>query len=178
MTAAVPINLGSGANYTLRIVPTAIVAPASTVANAFGDTLTITTNSPGDAPHVVQLNETARGAFLSLTPLSLVATNLSCANTTFHGITITNSGNVSIGYTISAVGRAGTPVGTFTIPSLTSGSLFGGQSQSGNLEILTPPTGGASTQYLGDIVLAPGAGVLCSDTQPKVPLSMTTPCVP
>lgn len=181
---ASPIALGSGSSYTLRVVPSPIVAPAPTAANAFGDTLTITTNSPGDAPHVVQLNETARGAFLSLSPLSLSVADNKCNHVTFNNFAVVNSGNVPIGYSVAATARSGAPAGTFSI-NLSSGSLFGGQSQAGILEILTPSKlnavdGGApvSVQYLGDLVLTPESGTLCSDPQPKAPLAVETPCVP
>src|SRR5262249_46989684 len=90
-----PIALASAATYTMRVVPVQLTPPASTAANAFGDTLTITTNSSGDSPHVIQLNQTARGAFLSLTPLSIAATDSTCSHVTFNNFSITNSGNVS-----------------------------------------------------------------------------------
>jgi Viral BACON domain len=174
---AVPIALASGASYTLRIIPAAITPPASTVPDAFGDTLTITTNSPGDAAHVIQLNETARGAFLSLVPLSLSTTDDQCNHVTFNNFSVVNSGNVGIGYSVAAVGRTGTPNGTFVI-NIASGSLFGGQSQAGILEIKTPPLAGGGKQYLGDLVLTPGAGLLCSDAQPKAPLAVDATCGP
>ena len=139
ITAGVPITLGSGLAYTVRVVPNTVAVPVSTAANFLGDSLTITTTSPGDAPHLVQLNQTARGAFLSLTPLSLSTTDGLCGHVTFNNFSIINSGNVAISYAVAAPGRVGTPAGTYSI-NVVSGSLFGGQSQAGILEIKTPGT--------------------------------------
>ena len=45
----------------LTLTPKQIPASSSTAADAFADTLTITTNISGDTPHNVQLHETAQG---------------------------------------------------------------------------------------------------------------------
>ena len=54
---------------------TANVIPAlpttTTVANAFGDTLTVTTNLPSDTPHVIPVQETASGVILAFGAPSL-----------------------------------------------------------------------------------------------------------
>ncbi len=176
---ATPVAVGAGATYTLRVIPKTIAAPASTTANAFGDTLTLTTTSPGDAPKVVQLNMTARGAFLILSPVSITGQDDACSHTKFYNFQVINSGNLPGDYTVAAVPRAGANPDTFKI-NLSQGSLFGGQSQAGVLEMFTPTTKETPSvphQYLGDIVLTPKAGtILCSDAQPKAPLSLDSAC--
>ena len=176
---ATPIAVAAGETYTLRVIPKSITAPASTTANAFGDTLTLTTTSPGDAPKIVQLNMTARGAFLALNPVSIAGQDDVCGHTKFYNFQVINSGNLPGDYTVAAVPRSSVEPETFKI-NLSEGSLFGGQSQAGVLEMLTPTikeNPGVPHQYLGDIVLTPKAGtVLCSDAQPKAPLSLDSAC--
>lgn len=176
---ATHVPVAAGETYKLRVIPKPITAPASTTANAFGDTLTLTTTSPGDAPKVIQLNMTARGAFLALNPVSITGQDDVCNHTRFYNFQVINSGNLPGDYTVAAVPRAGVDPATFQI-NLSEGSLFGGQSQAGVLEMLTPmvrENPGVPHQYLGDIVLTPKAGaILCSDAQPKAPLSLDSVC--
>lgn len=176
---AAPVPVGAGETFRLRVIPKAITAPASTISNAFGDTLTLTTTTPGDAPKMVQLNMTARGAFLALNPISITGQDDACGHTKFYNFQVINSGNLPGDYTVAVVPRAGVQPTTFSI-NLSEGSLFGGQSQAGVLEMLTPSTptaGGAVAQYLSDIVLTPKPGtILCSDAQPKAPVSLDTKC--
>ena len=175
---ATPIAVGAGATYKIRVIPQQVVAPASTAANAFGDTLTLTTTSSGDTPKVVNLNMTARGAFLAISPINIQGTDNVCNHTKFYNFKVENKGNLQGDYTIAAVPRQGTPAGTFKI-NLSSGSLIGGGSQDGVLEMLSAPKSisPGTQQYLGDIVLSPAGGtILCSDAQPKAPLSLDAPC--
>jgi hypothetical protein len=82
------------ATTTLTITPKLISGTASTAANAFGDTLTITTNAPMDQPHTVTLSETAQGAIIARSANSLGFGNVGLGATSTQSYTFSNSGNM------------------------------------------------------------------------------------
>lgn len=162
-----------GPSATIRVVPNAITAPASTAANAFGDTLTITTTASGDTPHTVMLLETAQGAVFTLSPPN-VTVNVSGTNSTFVGFTVANTGNYSAGYTLVAA-----PAAEFST-NLTGGTLgaagTASASETGQLTCTGAPLNdaGEGSQVLGTLTLTPASGsVLCADPPSPMPLSVT-----
>ncbi len=103
--ATLPAAVDIGQSTTLTITPNAIPSAVANPndASAFSDTLTLTTDAPGDAPHRVSLVMQPRGAVIANTPLD---TNWSFG-TLAGGVvgtfstTVTNDGNapVSIAFT-------------------------------------------------------------------------------
>ncbi len=91
--------LPAGAITQLLVVPNTIQVPASTTPNSFGDTLTISTTSVGDVAHNISISETAKGAFLAFTPLSIKDTystpDYALGATVTQNFSFTNSGNVT-----------------------------------------------------------------------------------
>jgi hypothetical protein len=136
--ATLPLALGIGGSSTLTVTPSPI--PAS-VANPndpslFSDTLTITTDTPQDSPHVVHLTMQARGAVIADTPLPTAWTfgTVTAGGIATFNSAIQNTGNAAAlvrlnGLTLPSVfGLAGSPVtaaanavtpvvGQFTPPS-------------------------------------------------------------
>ena len=107
---------GSGTYYTVTpasgavspmssqmvtITPKGIPATASTIPNAFGDTLTITTNAAMDVPHPISLNETAQGAIISRSTSSLGFGNVASGTTSTVSYTFSNTGNVDATLTLT-----------------------------------------------------------------------------
>jgi hypothetical protein len=172
-----PTSVGPSTTYTLRVVPKTVVAPVLTTPDGLSDKLTITTNSAGDAPHVVQLTETAQGAYISMNAPSYKVVDGNIGHSAFTNVVLTNSGNLPGTYTIVAKDRDGVPFGTFTLNS-GNGSLAAGGTQTLVMTTKTPgdPLSwgpmGSTCQLLGDITLTPSAVALCSDAQPVAPLSL------
>lgn len=100
-------TVAPGATESRSIVPKAIPAEAATKPNAFGDTLTITTNVSGDPPHVVQLDQTAYGAVLSMPALNAAGRVLIDASPKKTIVLpLTNSGNAPTQVSGSTPGNA------------------------------------------------------------------------
>jgi hypothetical protein len=85
----------------VTITPKGIPATASTIPNAFGDTLTITTNAAMDVPHPISLNETAQGAIISRSTNSLGFGNVASGTTSTVSYTFSNTGNVDATLTLT-----------------------------------------------------------------------------
>jgi hypothetical protein len=176
---------GAGASTTLKVVPLQVKAPVKTDPNGLGDTLTITTTSPQDSPHNIQLTETAQGAFISLDQPSYTTHGGSAGIAFPTNILVSNTGNLPGTYTIAVVPRSTpnppnpAPTGTWMLNS-GGGSLAVGAPATTIVMTTTPPTNpkwgdldaGGAQQYLADIVLTPSAAALCSDNQPTAPLFM------
>lgn len=87
-------TLPPGDTAELPVVPKQLPPEASTAPNAFGDTMTITTNVSGDYPHVVKLEQTAYGAVLSMPATTNAGRVLiDAAPNKTVSIALTNSGN-------------------------------------------------------------------------------------
>jgi hypothetical protein len=177
IVAGNPVNLGAASSTTIRVVPKQILNPASTAADGYLDTLTITTTGAGDAPHNVSLHETAQGTIFTLQPLSMSLSGIAPGITEFENFTVGNTGSLAAGYTLATAVSQG-PVGTFTLPGLSSGNLSPNTTEMGVLYVKGPtPEGEAATgseQALGTMTLTPNAGtILCADPPPPMPLSLT-----
>ena len=94
-------TLPAGTSITVVVVPVKIVPPANTSANAFSDTLTITTGASGDSPHVISITETAQGAFLAFSPLAITGNPPAIGSTGSQTFQISNSGNLAASYYIA-----------------------------------------------------------------------------
>ena len=95
-------TLAAGASQTLIVVPSAILWPANTAANAYGDTLTITTDAPNDSPHVIALTETAQGAVLSTNVATGFGTvYLGTTGVLTPAFTLQNNGNGATNVTVT-----------------------------------------------------------------------------
>jgi hypothetical protein len=162
------------------ITPKLVPKPSSTTPNGFGDTLTITTTvGATSTPHNVTLTQTARGAILQFSPLS-IATVGGAGLSQFAGFAVVNAGNYEGTYKLGD----GTPTGVVTQTSgsgtwssnLGAGNLIGGVSAPGVLSVVDPPKG---VQYLGHITLTiqPNTNgdptILCADPPPDLELSAT-----
>lgn len=174
--AATPV--GAATDYVLRVVPKQVTAPVTTAVDGLSDMLTITTDSPGDSPHFVQLTETAQGAYISLNAASYKITDGAPSHSILTNVIVSNTGNLPGNYTIAVAGRSGVPAGTFTLNS-GGGSLAIG---AGQTVVLTTRTDSGwqcvtapKSQYLGDITLTPSATALCADAQPIAPVSLECP---
>jgi hypothetical protein len=186
ITTGSPHPLAGGGSITVYVVPNPITTPASTAADAFFDTLTITTNCTGDQPHNVALHETAQGAFLAVTPIKIQFGGVTPGHVSFENFSVTNTGNLAATYALQVTIQAGSggpnpglcqTYNASNFPSFCinfgGGSIFGGQTQNGVVEAEGAglPDGGPA-ESLGYITLTPDpSAVLCSDPVPVIPLS-------
>jgi hypothetical protein len=178
----VGVPMTANSTFMIRVVPKPIPRPSTTALNGFADKLIITTTAPGDAPHNVQLNMTARGAILVMTPDKIEHTvaNTELGQTFADTFSIVNNGNLQANYSVSVAEVPGQtsnpPDGTFTLnggATTLTGSVLNGTPFDGLLNQKAPLT--LNTQYLADIDLqAPGA-VLCGDLPPKMRVFIRTP---
>jgi len=92
-------TVGPGATVMYPVTALAIPVPSAVPGN-YGDTLTITTDIPGDSAHAVILSQRAQGAILTLN-LSNIPFGLTTVQTTkSQNFQITNSGNIPVDVTL------------------------------------------------------------------------------
>jgi hypothetical protein len=143
-------TLAAGASQALLVVPSAIPWPASTAANAYGDTLTITTDAPNDSPHAIALTETAQGAIVAT---SNVATG-------FGTVYLGTTGSLAPAFTLQNTGNGATNVTvTSTVTPASGAAPTFGLATTGGTAITnaTPVALAASSTTSINGTYAPGA---------------------
>lgn len=97
-------TVAAGQTGQIDITPDPITYPAVTTQNAYGGSLTITTNIVGDSAHVIPLVQSARGAILSLSPYTTTLGDVNVVGqspiTPFFALN--NTGNLSASVTLTA----------------------------------------------------------------------------
>jgi hypothetical protein len=184
-------NIAAQGTAMITITPKPIPFPSTTGANGFGDILTISTDIPGDSPHAVTLNQTARGAILQFAPLAIATHDQASDHYEFFPFSVTNAGNYEGTFRLGdgAAGGAGVvtniaaPPGTWG-SNLVSGNLIGGAAANGTLSIRSATCNDAGLcpyQYRGKITLTiqPNPDmqptILCADAPPDLLLSVESP---
>ena len=155
-----PYTITSGAighadpmqNTPVVITPKPIPVPSPVPGN-YNDTLTITTNIPGDVAHVVNLSESAQGALLAFDTASIPFGDVPVAtqqNATFNLI---NSGNLSANATLTIASSSN----AFTISPTTQAAVAGASQLAGNVTFAptdtTSPTATVNVTVTPDTVL-------------------------
>lgn len=167
-----PIELPAASTYKLRVVPKRMEPVSPTTDNAFGDTLTVTTDLTGDTPHVVQLRQTAKGAILSFSVQAITTTG-PVGQKIDTPFSLNNTGNAQVPYTITT-----TPVGRISpytpgfVSNLTSGNAPVGNT-AGVFSSFHPTSAGDKVSGTMTVALGAAGGVLCADLPPPVPLQAT-----
>src|SRR6185312_1951570 len=117
-------TIAPGATSTVTVTPKAIPTTASLASDAFADTVTITSDVAGDAPHVVALHQSATGAVLAFSPGSIHFGAVPVGTTTSGGFQIVNSGNAAASVSLaSSNGAFVVPAGATSIGASASASL-------------------------------------------------------
>jgi hypothetical protein len=165
-TVAPPMGmLAPGATGQIVVTSNAIAVSSSTstAANAFGDTLTVTTNAPGDMPHAIPVQETASGAILAWGSSALNLPTGERGQPVAY--TVVNSGNLAASVNV-ALSNAGPAMLTLNAP--TSGSSATGAPFQGSVTeaSLSPPSTNASLS-----VTVPEATVLCQPLPGPLPIT-------
>jgi HYDIN/CFA65/VesB-like, Ig-like domain len=112
-----PVTLAIGGSTTITINPSIIpkVGVDPNNKTAFSDSLTITTDASGDAPHTIPLVMQARGTVISSSTLPPTTWNFGTVAAgsigTFSGTTIQNTGNLSAMVTLQ-------PTQTMSLPTV------------------------------------------------------------
>jgi alpha-tubulin suppressor-like RCC1 family protein len=79
---------------TVTVSPARVPSVSATTADLYGDTVTVTTNVPGDTAHTVTLKETAYGAILNVSAQTIaIGKKIVGSAATTSSVTITNTGN-------------------------------------------------------------------------------------
>src|SRR6185312_14152503 len=107
-------TIAPGATSTVTVTPKAIPTTASLASDAFADTVTITSDVPGDAPHLVALHQSATGAILAFSPGSIHFGAVPVGTTTSGGFQIVNSGNAAASVSLASSN------GAFVVPAAAS----------------------------------------------------------
>lgn len=96
-------SIVAGGSVDVTLTSAKMTAPRSVTPNAYGDTLTITTNAPNDGtPHVVPISQSARGAIFSA---SMATTNFgshTLGQATPLPVALKNDGNIAASLTLAA----------------------------------------------------------------------------
>jgi hypothetical protein len=154
-------SVAANGRATIQVTPKAVPVPSTP--GAIQDTLTVTTDAPGDSPVTVTLTETASGAILTVdmpnTAFGTVAAN-SPGSLPF---TVTNSGNVDAPLTLSPDGSGfgATFTGTAT-------AAAGSGKAAGNATFNPTAVGPAN----GSLTVTTSA-VLCAAPPPAISLTAT-----
>nr|MBA3397835.1 hypothetical protein [Deltaproteobacteria bacterium] len=111
-------SVGPQSQIVLLVIPKPVPAVSATTANLYGDTLTVTTEVEGDVPHVVALQQSARGVIIEAQNPALnfaTAQPVGGATQTLQ-LMLSNSGNVSTTVTATSSSDAfSMPSGSFTL---------------------------------------------------------------
>jgi hypothetical protein len=161
----------------VTITPGAIPASVSDPgdATAFSDTLTLTTDAPLDAAHVVRLVMQAHGAVITDTPLSTAWTFASVSPGTIGTLTtpITNTGNAGVSVALTGLSQPtifGLLNNPATVPSTATGAI---------VAQFIPPTASGAWSDVGTLSVSAPDG-LCQPlpsqwTNPRIAMSGRSP---
>ena len=163
-------SVPAGGQVTLNVASAAIPVPGDIKADAYDDTLTVTTDAPGSQPALVQLKQSAKGGILAL---AMTTTDFGPVQNTTATLpfTITNTGNEDVTVTPAIVG-AGYAV------ALTSGSTVkaGGGTAPGNVTFTAmddnKDTGTLSVTSSGALCAALPAAIGLT-AQSQIPVAQT-----
>ncbi len=133
-------SVGPQSQIVLLVIPKPVPAVSATTANLYGDTLTVTTEVEGDVPHVVALQQSARGVIITAANPMLnfaAAQPVGGAAQTLQ-LMLSNTGNVSTTLSTTSSAEAfSMPTGLVTLDAgasvaravsfspLTSGAVAG-----------------------------------------------------
>ncbi|MFO0595542.1 MAG: hypothetical protein U0228_09565 [Myxococcaceae bacterium] len=146
----------------LTLTSTGIPATADTALDAFGDTLTLSTDAANDAPHLVALHQSADGAVLRFDPGSIDFGGVPVNSTASAPVALINDGSSSVG-----VGW------TFAAPfSLAAGAPALATPGSSMASVVFEP-GTDTARRMGELglTLVPDSGVLCAPLPTAVALA-------
>lgn len=154
----------ANSQVTLSVSSAAIPSRATTDEGGFSDLLTLSTDSPGDQPHLVSLHQSAHGAVLRLSP----------TNVQFGGVPLTTSATAPV----SLVNEGSAPIGVSWSVAPSAFSLESGAPTEAALG-----TSSATVRFEPGMELMPQSGmltltvstadggVLCADAPMPVTLS-------
>lgn len=89
-------TIAGNGSQQITVTPKTIPTSSVITPDGYSDTLTISTNAPGDTPHDVQLHQTARGAIVARSTSGLSFSNVPVGTTSTQQYTFSNTGNVDI----------------------------------------------------------------------------------
>lgn len=129
-------SVAPGQYVEVKVFSEGIPAESATTENLYGEGLTLTTDIPGDAPHNIPLQQTARGAILSLSTDSLDLGRVAFGTTGVRPLVLENDGNGTVTVTPVITQGATAP---FAVTWNGANQLAGGGTLEG--EVAFAPTG-------------------------------------
>ena len=156
-------SVAAASTTEITVTPKSIPGSSPVTPNYFGGALIVTTSAVADTPHSVALTQTAHGAIVTVNPSSVNFSSVPVATSQTAGVTLTNSGNASVGVTMSAAGT-----GFSVTPA--AGTLTGGDTLQATTTF-SPSSAGAATGALR--LAASGNAVLCAPLPADVALAGT-----
>lgn len=154
-------TVAANGTTVLHLNPAPIPVPGNVSANAYGDTLTVTTNAPSTPPATVTIDESASGAILSLNMPGRSFGNVTANSAGTLPFSVNNAGNASANLTLSMSG------GGFGAAFGAGGSTASANGSASGNATFTPITPGAAT---GTMTIST-TDVLCS--APLGPVTLT-----
>ncbi|HEX8794777.1 MAG TPA: choice-of-anchor D domain-containing protein [Polyangiaceae bacterium] len=162
-------TVAANGTTVLHLTPAPIPVPGNVSANAYGDTLTVTTNAPSTPPASVTIDESAFGAILSL---SMPSTSFGNVNANTPGslpFTVNNTGNAAANLTLSTSG------GGFAASFGAGGSIAGAMGGASGNATFTPstpgPASGTMTIATSDVLCSPPLGPITLNANALVPIA-------
>jgi hypothetical protein len=167
ITYTATLGLGGASPYTIDVPSGTVAASGTTVLhlsaatipvpgnvspNAYGDTLTVTTNAPSTPPASVTIDESASGAILGLSMTSANFNNVTANSTGSLPFTVNNTGNAPAHLTLSTSGAG------FSAAFGAGGSTANASGSASGSAVFTPSTPGTAS---GTMTIST-TDVLCS----------------
>ncbi len=122
------VVVSDGGTLVITVQPRPIPTSAPVTNNLFGDTLTVVSNVSGDAPHLIPLRMTARGAIFGISTQSLPFGSVAVGSVGSAQFTIDNTGNApgTINFAAAQPAIFAVPLdaGIAGIASLVANALF------------------------------------------------------
>jgi hypothetical protein len=136
-------SLQPGASTTVTVTPQPIPQTSPVTANLYGDTLTVTTDIPGDTPRDVTLTQTALGVILVASTTDIDFGNVTVSTSASSAVTFRNDGNAQGSVSIlssdaafSVAPSSGSPAGGGgTLPASVTFAPLLAQAYSGTLTL-------------------------------------------
>jgi hypothetical protein len=124
MLSATSGTVTKGGQQMITVTPLALPFPASTAPNAYGDTVTISTNIDSTL-HTITLNQTAQGALLDWSTPSISFGGVPLGQTSTQQFDVVNSGNAPGNVTLADARTSGPTDATYQVNSAAMVTLSG-----------------------------------------------------
>lgn len=162
-------TVAANGTTVLHLTPATIAVPGNVSPNAYGDTLTVTTNAPSTPPATVTIDESASGAILALSMASTNFNNVTANSPGSLPFTVNNTGNAPAHLTLTTSGAG------FSAAFGAGGSTANASGRASGNAVFTPstpgPASGTMTISTSDVLCSPPLGAVTLSANALVPIA-------